>query len=146
MFKKLILYFYFIFLVFSYLQKPTPVLASFMNSAGLTGTSQPTYVGNPAPNSAWLMFSQSVNSQQLNIESWSGFPLISVMNHSIALMMGYPDQQGRFPTNKGTMASINNMIGYLYQVKPISTSEYIANIGHTVGLGNSKAYAQFAGP
>lgn len=137
------IFFLIVFVLFFSFLKIEPVFAAnFMESVGIksTGTQNATAVGKG--DSSWLRFAQSVNSEDQNIISWSGYPIISAVNHITALIVGYPDKDGKVNEDSpSALGFLGKMVTSLYD-KPVSSGEYVANLGESIGIMSSqKAYA-----
>lgn len=118
----------------------SPARAAFIQDTGVGGPS-----GQPGQ-SFWLKFSQSVNAPGMDITSWTGWPLLSIIAHTVAIIGGYPDESGNVP-----LASVkNSLIGGLAWVinttyqQPISSTEYLAYLSRNFHLV-TPAYAQGRG-
>lgn len=114
--KKKILFFALVFLLI--LPSFNPIRAAFVNDA----------LGNKQDQSFWNKFSQSVNSDQLDIISWTGWPLLSIMSHVNALIGGYPDANGNISfnsINQSLIGRVGKLISVTYS-QPISSAEYLA--------------------
>lgn len=132
--KKKILFFALVFLFV--LPSFNPIKASFVNDA----------LGNKQDQSFWNKFSQSVNSDQLDVISWTGWPLMSIATHLIGVIGGYPDVNGNIPItsiDKSFIGGVGRLINITYK-QPISSTEYLAYISRNLNLVKP-AYAQGQG-
>ena len=125
----------FLFLLFFSLFIP-PVRAKFVEDAGVGGGEEST----------WQKFSESVNRDEVDIWSWSGYAPLALVAHINSWFSGYPDENGNISftsVEKSLFGGVSKLISYTYQ-KPISSQEYLAYFSQKLNLA-TPAFAQGQG-
>ena len=133
--KKIRLFFILLCLVF--LTFTRPLIASFREDAG---------IGEEG--GFWKKASEAINSDELNIISWSGWVFQSTSFHLVSFVFGYPNQDGTISPvsfEKSLIGKMVKAIDSLLTQKPVTSLEYLSYLKENFGIKVKQAYAQGQG-